>query len=72
MMLRHLGLDHYANRLSTATYNVLAEGYTFLPLNLCPDDRKHLTRDLKGTASTGEFTRAILTALETVKVEEVA
>ena len=26
-MLRHLGLDHYANRLSTATYNVLAEGY---------------------------------------------
>jgi hypothetical protein len=27
MMLRHLGLDHYANRLSTATYNVLAEGY---------------------------------------------
>jgi len=35
------------------------------------DARKHLTRDLKGTASTGEFTRAILTALETVKVEEV-
>lgn len=29
-MLRHLGLDHYANRISTATYNVLAEGYTFL------------------------------------------
>ena len=27
MMLRHLGLDHYANRLSKATYNVLAEGY---------------------------------------------
>jgi isocitrate dehydrogenase (NAD+) len=27
MMLRHLGLDHYANRISTATYNVLAEGY---------------------------------------------
>jgi len=35
------------------------------------DGRKHLTRDLKGSASTGEFTRAILTALETVKVEEV-
>jgi hypothetical protein len=30
-----------------------------------------LTRDLKGTASTGEFTRAILDALETVKVEDV-
>ena len=27
MMLRHLGLDHYANRISTATYNVLKEGY---------------------------------------------
>jgi len=56
MMLRHLGLDHYANRISTATYNVLAEGKT-------------LTRDLKGTASTGEFTKAILKALENVKVE---
>lgn len=31
--------------------------------------RKTLTRDLKGTASTGEFTRAILDALETVNVE---
>jgi len=67
MMLRHLGLDHYANRLSTATYNVLAEGYDpfYSPTNF----RKTLTRDLKGTASTGEFTRAILNALETVKVE---
>jgi isocitrate dehydrogenase (NAD+) len=68
MMLRHLGLDHYANRLSTATYNVLAEGYPHLPYN--SNRRKTLTRDLKGTASTGEFTRAILNALETVKVEE--
>jgi len=70
MMLRHLGLDHYANRISTATYNVLSEGYVSLYEHYI-DARKHLTRDLKGTASTGEFTRAILTALETVKVEEV-
>jgi len=56
MMLRHLGLDQYANRISTATYNVLSEGKT-------------LTQDLKGTASTGEFTKAILKALESVKVE---
>lgn len=34
--------------------------------------RKTRTRDLKGTASTGEFTRAILDALENVKVEDVA
>jgi isocitrate dehydrogenase (NAD+) len=57
MMLRHLGLDHYANRISTATYNVLAEG-------------KVLTRDLHGTASTGEFTKAILKALDDVVVDE--
>lgn len=69
MMLRHLGLDHYANRISTATYNVLAEGY--LPhIYTLSYSSKTLTRDLKGTASTGEFTRAILNALEHVKVEE--
>jgi isocitrate dehydrogenase (NAD+) len=68
MMLRHLGLDHYANRISTATYNVLSEGYWLT----CEKSnfRKTLTRDLKGTASTGEFTRAILDKLENVKVDE--
>jgi isocitrate dehydrogenase (NAD+) len=67
MMLRHLGLDHYANRLSTATYNVLSEGYQSIESG--SDSRKTLTRDLKGTASTGEFTRAILDKLENVKVD---
>ena len=68
MMLRHLGLDHYANRISTATYNVLAEGYPSCVYYSYSS--KTLTRDLKGTASTGEFTRAILNALEHVKVEQ--
>lgn len=66
MMLRHLGLDQYANRISTATYNVLSEGYV---LQVLAKNRKTLTQDLKGTASTGEFTKAILKALESVKVE---
>jgi isocitrate dehydrogenase (NAD+) len=66
MMLRHLGLDQYANRISTATYNVLAEGFVS---QFKANDRKTRTRDLHGTASTGEFTKAILKALETVKVD---
>ena len=41
-----------------------------IPGATLPDCSKTLTRDLHGTASTGEFTRAILNALETVKVEE--
>lgn len=52
MLLRHLGLDSYANRISNATYGVLADG-------------KVRTHDLGGTSKTTEFTKAILDKLET-------
>lgn len=51
MMLRHLGLDDHANRISKAVYDVIGEGKT-------------LTRDLKGTATTHQFTRAVLDKME--------
>ncbi|ODV91643.1 hypothetical protein CANCADRAFT_73737 [Tortispora caseinolytica NRRL Y-17796] len=51
MMLRHLGLDDYATRISDATYKVLADG-------------KVRTADLKGKSSTSDFTRAVLNNLE--------
>lgn len=51
MMLRHLGLDEYANRISKATLDVIAE-------------RKVRTPDLGGNSKTTEFTRAILDKLE--------
>src|ERR1700749_1723783 len=47
MMLRHVGLEYHANRLSKAVYAVIADGKT-------------RTRDMGGTATTHEFTRAIL------------
>lgn len=53
MMLRHLGLDDHANRISNATYGVLADG-------------KVRTPDLGGNNKTTEFTKAILEKLETV------
>jgi hypothetical protein len=40
-----------------------------IQINPQTNQSKTRTRDLKGTASTGEFTRAILNALETVQVE---
>ncbi|KAK0365408.1 isocitrate dehydrogenase (NAD(+)) idh1 [Friedmanniomyces endolithicus] len=51
MMLRHLGLDDHANRISKAVYDVIAEG-------------KARTRDMGGNSSTHEFTRAILDHME--------
>ncbi|KAI6863343.1 Isocitrate dehydrogenase, partial [Hortaea werneckii] len=51
MMLRHLGLDDHANRISKAVYDVIAEG-------------KVRTRDMGGNSSTQEFTRAILGSME--------
>ena len=51
MLLRHLGLDDHANRISKAVYDVIAEG-------------KSRTRDMGGNATTHEFTRAILDHLE--------
>ncbi|ATY62353.1 isocitrate dehydrogenase [Cordyceps militaris CM01] len=53
MLLRHLGLDNHANRISKAIYAVIAEG-------------KVRTRDMGGVSTTHEFTRAILDKMETV------
>jgi isocitrate dehydrogenase (NAD+) len=51
MLLRHLGLDEHANRISKAVYNVIGDG-------------KVRTRDMGGQASTHEFTRAVLDKME--------
>lgn len=53
MLLRHLGLDDHANRISKAIYGVIAEG-------------KVRTRDMGGDASTQQFTKAILDKMETL------
>ncbi|KAI8957896.1 isocitrate dehydrogenase subunit 1 [Daldinia sp. FL1419] len=53
MLLRHLGLDDHANRISKAVYGVIAEG-------------KYRTRDMGGDATTHEFTRAILDKMDTL------
>lgn len=52
MLLRHLGLDDHANRISKSIYAVIAEG-------------KVRTRDMGGNATTHEFTKAILDKMET-------
>ncbi|KAF1950420.1 hypothetical protein CC80DRAFT_496856 [Byssothecium circinans] len=51
MMLRHLGLDDHANRISQSVYKVIEEG-------------KVRTRDMGGDSTTHEFTRAILAQME--------
>ncbi|EAU31670.1 isocitrate dehydrogenase subunit 1, mitochondrial precursor [Aspergillus terreus NIH2624] len=51
MLLRHLGLDDHANRISKAVYDVIGEGKT-------------RTRDMGGVATTHEFTRAVLDKME--------
>ncbi|OGE48702.1 hypothetical protein PENARI_c026G02437 [Penicillium arizonense] len=51
MLLRHLGLDEHANRISKAVYDVIGEGQT-------------RTRDMGGQATTHEFTRAVLDKME--------
>ncbi|KAL2021360.1 hypothetical protein VTK56DRAFT_7225 [Thermocarpiscus australiensis] len=51
MLLRHLGLDDHANRISNAVYDVIAQG-------------KVRTRDMGGNATNKEFTRAILDSME--------
>jgi isocitrate dehydrogenase (NAD+) len=52
MLLRHLGLDEHATRISQAIYGVIAEG-------------KVRTPDMGGSSTTHEFTRAILDKMET-------
>jgi isocitrate dehydrogenase (NAD+) len=51
MMLRHLGLDDHANRISHAVYSVIGGGKT-------------RTVDMGGTATTHQFTKAVLDAME--------
>ncbi|KAG6184903.1 isocitrate dehydrogenase (NAD(+)) idh1 [Claviceps purpurea] len=53
MLLRHLGLDDHANRISKAIYGVIAEG-------------KVRTRDMGGVSTTHEFTKAILDKMERI------
>lgn len=50
LMLKHLGLHDYADRISKATYSVIEEG-------------KYTTKDIGGTASTTEFTDAVIEKL---------
>lgn len=50
LMLRHLGLDESADKISAAVYDVIAEG-------------KATTKDIGGSASTQEFTNAIIEKL---------
>lgn len=50
LMLRHLGLDSSADRISNAVYKVIADG-------------KKTTRDIGGSASTKEFTQAVIDEL---------
>jgi isocitrate dehydrogenase (NAD+) len=51
MMLRHMSLNDYANRIEKAIFDTLAEG-------------KSITGDLGGRASTGEYTQAIIGRLK--------
>jgi isocitrate dehydrogenase (NAD+) len=53
MMLRHLGEQEAANLIRAGVERVFAE-------------KKHLTRDMGGTASTTEFADAIIAAMETL------
>ncbi|KAK6828096.1 hypothetical protein PG987_011437 [Apiospora arundinis] len=50
MMLRHMGLNEYANRIEKAAFDTLAEG-------------KALTGDLGGKASTTDYANAIISRL---------
>ncbi|KAA1072903.1 NAD-dependent isocitrate dehydrogenase [Puccinia graminis f. sp. tritici] len=50
MMLRHMNLPQYADRIEKATLETIAEG-------------KHITGDLGGKASTQQYTEAILRRL---------
>jgi isocitrate dehydrogenase (NAD+) len=51
LMLRHLGEDAAADQVKYAVHSVYVEG-------------KHTTRDMGGTASTGEFADAVIAAMQ--------
>lgn len=50
MMLRHLGLDHYANTIAASVYKVV-------------DDKKVRTPDMGGSSHTTDFTKAVISNL---------
>jgi len=50
MMLRHLGLDSIANSIASSTFDVINDG-------------KVRTADMGGSATTSEFTSAIIKKL---------
>jgi isocitrate dehydrogenase (NAD+) len=47
MMLRHLGLDHFANSIASSVYKVVNDG-------------KIRTPDMGGKSHTSEFTKAVI------------
>lgn len=47
MMLRHIGMNPYADRIQGAALKVIAEG-------------KYRTRDLGGTATTSDYVKAVI------------
>ncbi|KAH7401835.1 isocitrate dehydrogenase subunit 1 mitochondrial precursor [Phaeosphaeria sp. MPI-PUGE-AT-0046c] len=51
MMLRHIGLDDHANRISQSVYKVIGDNIA-------------RTRDMGGEATTQQFTRAVLNQME--------
>ncbi|GJN88195.1 hypothetical protein Rhopal_001160-T1 [Rhodotorula paludigena] len=51
LMLRHLGLDHHANNIASAVYQVIADG-------------KVRTPDMGGNSHTTDMTRAVIKALK--------
>jgi len=54
MMLRHMGYNEYAQTISNAVLSTISDG-------------KVLTRDLGGTASTSQFTEAVISKLSARK-----
>jgi len=53
MMLRHLGMDFYADNIEKATLKVIEEG-------------KHKTRDIGGDTTTTGFTAAVINEVENI------
>ena len=59
LMLRHFGEDEAANKIRRA-------------LEIVYGEKKHITRDMGGTASTSEFADAVIAAMESERVPEAA
>lgn len=59
LMLRHLGEQDAADQVKYAIHSVFRDG-------------KHITRDMGGTASTGEFADAVIAAMESTAWREQA